>query len=35
MLSNFKDDFAGGGAMGANGGFLDFNLYNESAKLGS
>ena len=23
---NFKDDFAGGGAIGANGGFLDFNL---------
>ena len=26
MLWNFKDDFAGGGAMGANRGFLDFNL---------
>ena len=26
MFSNFKDDFAGGGAIGANGGFHDFNL---------
>ena len=26
MLLNFKDDFAGGGAIGANGGFHDFNL---------
>ena len=23
----FQDDFAGGGAVGANGGFPDFNLY--------